>query len=1525
MIGKSELKRLSSPLKLGLLFLYPLILLVALYVSLFLLGNTHRVASFLTRLVSSVLPGTLEVDELQLTAGLTGARLYGVHFYHPQGQEQIHAHLVEASVSLLSLLSGEIDLPRVQLVDPRVLVSFGPKNSPHIAEVFTDLRSTLPDDLDEPPSSSGGGPTVRLRDIQLHNGEVLVHLPQISVVVHQLQVDNCRLDVVEGEFSMWADVRVGSGQVLMLPELFRLVDLKTTDRLRDYRLLRATDPWRSIGVPVPPAFPDEPGLLSIPFEDLAVDRFHWREDGFNIASVRGQVEGGELVAQGSLDVLRDKRETIHYGASGSLVLSPSSTALAYFTRNALYQAPTLSDGSPPAPGRFDFDIDGTLASIGGTLGLALDGLNIAGWALDHLSVQVETEPSEPLYLAGSGLQASAGEGRMAAFGFFDPRDGTYGLDLWLDRLDASWLLGPLETGGDLDLGLGQVRTEPASPTEGRPPPIRIAGDLDSKGFPSLLFARLQDDPDTPRNDLAAVEISTLQWLRDRASGQLPFFRASLAGRLRLQPDGMLLVGGPPASSDLLLSLDRDTVQVRGQIDLLAQTFDDLQIDGEIASLAAFLPIRGLDARVATAITLEGPFTAPFVQVDRLTLANLLAGGVSAGRVVSSFRTALGLGVGTLPRLEGGQIAVLDVSVGGLVIDSLESAYQFDGEHLWLRDTSINSGFGRIDLDGSVQLAQAGATLDDPRLDLSLRADSLDLAGLLPDLPVTGAIDLEARVAGSVGRPRIDGSFVLREAILFDEWIDRLSARLQYSRRGISLTDIELLIEEGRVDGALFLDPDGSLISAHFRSRGLQLEHFRHIDDLQLEISGSPEFNLQLIPARQIDRSLLPQDLLPAVGLPDIQGSLIVRELSIGGMDQGALALSIDTYGDTVTVVGQLRRDLDTRITFPFDRHQPIRLEATFDRLPLELAFPFLDTVIQRGEANGGRLEVETRLLDGFELIGDLSLSELWFQAGGRRFSTARPVHVTYSAISDPRDRDLHHALHIPELSFGTIGHYLTLQGDVRDWSDLDLRLRGEMELSLASLFTPAIAQANGVLGVTVDLGGSLSDPAVQGQIAIRDATITPRGLGDSITIRRGLIRVYPYWVEGVPAEHQMTLEIPRDQQIEGSLFSGAFSLNGQIHFDRFLPHDLELELFANNLSYRLPDLLSLSLNRVDLTLFSYDLADPDSFYLSGNVFIQEGLFSQELGSLASLFQSTFAQVFSREVARYREPIWRQAPLLEFMDFDIGIRARDNFRIRTSLFDADIDVELQIDLTLQGTLKDPVLVGEVKIIDGDITYQNRQFEVQSCSLRFDGLASPAGPLLPRIENCVAEATIERSTLTSRSTALIGEISTSYTSLQDERLQPYRIRVSAEGLSPADLNITLESVNVALDQRDILSLIFTGMTVDELTTSTDRGTSYDILFRQLIGLVQSELQEQFSIDEFTLIPSLAGATVIQLREQLSERLSLDVRTTVFGTEASTQAVTGQLILFDWLILELSERSDADNNVEMGGRVRLRVEFD
>lgn len=1480
---------------------------------LFLYGNSRHFSSFLEIIASDAIPGRFEFGEIQLSPNLTEVTVYQARLFHPDGRELITIDRVVATADIFSIPKGEVRLLELFVEHPRVLLAFDGKTDLSLLEALdsdSEADWVESDELDDSGSFS-----MSFVNITLVDGEFLLSFPYLSVHLRNFSLDDASFHLVNENVIIASNLTVYEGQVVLLPELFELSDPRTTNTLRPYRALVRDDPWAAAQMTeedLRPRSAEDYGALVIPIDSLQVNDFFWEEEGFQIPSLFLQMTTDRIEARGRMTLLDEKDEPLSFSAVGELDLEPTSSILAYFAPETFAElAEGSADELESSAVVVTFDVDGSLQDLRGQLELAVVQAQVGPWPIAQLNLPMSTAFDEPFFIGEQGLIIQGGGGTIDGWGHFDSLDGSYSFALNLSTVPAQWLLGPFFTEQQRELLVGTIDTHailgdsPLEATTG----LRIEGDLDSDTFLRFEQAREMLDAGSVLPQFAQVEVTHLSWDRGQDEG-LPFSRMTCSGQLTLGPDLMLTVGDLETTSNFVISFDRDNVRLRGGVDLFEEQFNALRISGGVRSVGDLLSTRDFDARVSFAATVDGPFQRPSIDVHRLVATNLESGSVAVSEASTSFSLSF---PNDAPQVTDGSLSASHVVVDSYEVEDVDASYSIVEGVVFLQRITIDSDMGEGVGSGTIRFADESFNfLDEPQFDILLDLENIDLAVLAPDKPITGSADFSGRFFGTPSHPQIEGTPLFEQTMLYDEWVDLASAEVNYSSSGIEVS-LNTQFLGGEVQALAELDNLGNLGQTEIRVSDLHLEQLQNLEDLGIDLAGLLSVNLEHIPDEDVDR---PEHLLaarPAVGYPDVQGSVIVQELMLNGIDMGSIAFAVDTYGTAIQANGAIAQQFPTAVEIPFDPDQPISIISTFNHVALEpfleIFSPSLAQSVERSDLEEGRIEVSF-LRDSGDMEVLLAIDRAWLEAQGRVFDMPNQTVIRYTRSEE--DGVVEQFLSIEELTLGSEGNYLTLEGRLESMNELSFWLHGDAPVSLVGLLTDSIADATGVTAIDLEVSGTLDDPRPNGHISFHDALITTRGLGEDIALSSGVIEIQPFWYSE-DEERRQTIEISAENAIEGSLFGGSVQLWGQIHLDEFQPHDLQLFLDATNLTYRIPDQLSVTFD-TDLTLYAMDITNPETFFLSGNVFVQDALYFEDVGDTPGV-ASFLAGLFTSRVEQYQDPIWMQVPLLEFLKLDVTVRGSDNIRIRNEVYGFEVEAELHLDLTLGGTIKDPELRGQISVIEGEFVFQNRTFELTECVLSFDGSVDHF-----EIESCIGEATIiARSSNRGRR---LGDLQ-----VGDEhsiRTTEYTVQISIEGDFPGTVNPTFTSVGAALEERDIISLIIFGQTFDEVTAEASSQPGFELVFRELMDFVESGLQAGLELDVFNIVPSVDGqGTEITISDQVSARLNLGFDAT-YGQE-ETQDLNAVLTLTDWLSLEAVRQVDEEENVEVGGHFRLRIEFD
>jgi hypothetical protein len=131
------------------------------------------------------------------------------------------------------------------------------------------------------------------------------------------------------------------------------------------------------------------------------------------------------------------------------------------------------------------------------------------------------------------------------------------------------------------------------------------------------------------------------------------------------------------------------------------------------------------------------------------------------------------------------------------------------------------------------------------------------------------------------------------------------------------------------------------------------------------------------------------------------------------------------------------------------------------------------------------------------------------------------------------------------------------------------------------------------------------------------------------------------------------------------------------------------------------------------------------------------------------------------------------------------------------------------------------------------------------------------------------------------------------------------------------------NPYADQRDILSLMLTGCTVDELTASSASQPTLEIALGPLLGRVEKQVKDVVELSEFSIMPGVER-TELRIGDDVTKRLRWNFQLdTGMSEQAGGQRSQLEYRLSERWSAEFSERSlNETDNLLLDMRLKYRV---
>lgn len=477
-------------------------------------------------------------------------------------------------------------------------------------------------------------------------------------------------------------------------------------------------------------------------------------------------------------------------------------------------------------------------------------------------------------------------------------------------------------------------------------------------------------------------------------------------------------------------------------------------------------------------------------------------------------------------------------------------------------------------------------------------------------------------------------------------------------------------------------------------------------------------------------------------------------------------------------------------------------------VPLEMAEFFL---ARRVKKISGRASADLRLtgpLTALALAGKLQLAGV--KVGIPRFDRDLELPVgelTWKPKSVTVDRL---RLRVGKSELAVVGRIEGTEGLLAGRLDgrYALAVAGDFNARLLRIIAPgAFSMASGQAGLRLEVKGKLDDPLVEGSVTLKKGhrlELKPRGLGRTIALTGGNVRIQSTasTTGGLTGYKLTTLAA-----LAGTYDEGSLSLSGEASFDRQALGEVYLRLQGRSIPLRQPKVYAAEMN-VDVTLVGDARSGggttsapsavasttrqrcPTSklqglghdLMLSGAVDVVDLRYVRE-------FDIVKNAVIKPRVYEEDKPFWQGSKLLEQLGLCFTVRSTGQMKVKNRY--AALGLETAMSVT--GTLSSPRLDGTVRVEEGafSIPFLRGQYKVDRGEIAFSETRPPVKSEL----NIDAE-----------------------TQYIDRNGTDYQIRLNLKG--PLDrIAIKLTSQPV-LDQGQILALLATGRTTDQLRTQLNR---------------------------------------------------------------------------------------------------------
>ncbi len=755
----------------------------------------------------------------------------------------------------------------------------------------------------------------------------------------------------------------------------------------------------------------------------------------------------------------------------------------------------------------------------------------------------------------------------------------------------------------------------------------------------------------------------------------------------------------------------------------------------------------------------------------------------------------------------------------------------------------------LTFESTVSLQNWQYAAGDP-FDLSARAGKTSIQGLREVLgiqtPISGVVTGELHVKENTHQLSGSASFLITGGSYAGEGFDSLDTGVSVKNGTWSFMRFTLKKDHGELTASGTFDPIVHKLSAHARGSGFSLAGFRRLQNLapagsETGFNGTLGFDL---------------DVDGTMENPSAHGSLQVQNLAAGEIALGDLTSRLQTSNREATVQGQLQGAGGT-----------IHFQGT-SRMGSWQNIDWPVTV--SAQYTGLRLDPWMRALGVAAIIGTVDATGSFDYSGSlggglpvRVKSEVQNVKVSFAGLEWRNDHPFDISLqkqHIEITPFDLQGPSteFRFQGsaELAPTPALDLRVQGQIDAQFLHVFDPALL-TTGRFDAQVNVQGTFRQPLLYGSLKVDQVSIgypgfpmRLAGLNGDVDLQGDRLTVRSLRAENGPASVSI---------------AGSATLSGTPRYN------LQAEFSHARVAYPV-QFVSVASGTARLS------GTPGEGVLSGEITVEQMFVSQNFNVIS------WASALMTQPATTLEG---SSTLSSGVRLDVHVASAPTVSVESR----DLSAVAAIDLSLRGTLADPVVFGNVHIQSGQAMLRQTNYKLTHGDII---MANPlrTQPVLD----------LEATT----------------------RIQQYDLVLRITG--PADHpNISYRS-DPPLSTPSILALLAFGYsTQDQLMANTGRSSfstqgASAILSQALSSQVSSRFTRLFGLSRISIDPSpySTGGTQLTVEEQIARDFTITYVTTTGG-------IVERIIRVEWDLSDtMSLLGIRDQNGVYGFELDFRKRF-
>jgi translocation and assembly module TamB len=563
------------------------------------------------------------------------------------------------------------------------------------------------------------------------------------------------------------------------------------------------------------------------------------------------------------------------------------------------------------------------------------------------------------------------------------------------------------------------------------------------------------------------------------------------------------------------------------------------------------------------------------------------------------------------------------------------------------------------VDAKVQLANANVV------------DLLTIAGQQNSVQLTGTIAVNAHAVGTFGNVNGSGTVGLSNGVAYGEPYESVNVTASVQGQDIEATTVSLKLHGMTIAGNGGYDLTSKRLHGHIEGDNLRLSKFTTVQKANINADGV----LSIV-----------ADANGTITQPGLKANIKLASVVADGKPIGDATLEAHSDGSLVsyslrsTLIGTpVSADGQTDLTGDYQTKAKLTIASLDVARPLGL---FQPGGVTASSNISGVITVSGPAKRPMALGGQALFSNFEITSQGLTFKAAEPLTIGLRDglatldqvhITGP-DTDLH-AGGTAQV-FGAI-NAKTRQPDTGA-GKLNINANGSVSMALAHTFDPDLI-TSGKVAFAVGAGGIISDPALTGKVQFENVNVAMEGIPNGLSAMNGTL---------VFNEDRLNV-----QSLVATTGGGQLKIGGFITYHAGLYADLTAT--GDVVRVRLYGLSATSNTSLRLQ------GGPTSLRLSGNVLLTR------FGIGPDVDFAAFASAGG--VQAPPDPTAASNKIL----LDVHVTSSPSLDFQNSY----AKLAGTVDLTVRGTVAEPVVLGKIQITDGSATFAGTKYQLQRGDIYF----------------------------------------------------------------------------------------------------------------------------------------------------------------------------------------------------------------